>query len=187
MTAHLDTRVKIEKEAANLFNKKGFAATSMSDIAEAVGITKASLYHFFKNKESLYLSLIGQVISEAQLILGRGRSEGIDHVDHLKQLLHDLMELASSKERLMRQPEMALMGTSPGECLLLVGEVSKLEKLMTEHLVVIGHENPSLGTQIVFHSLFGYLKRRQFDKDSPPPNEFADYLISLFLPRENIN
>lgn len=188
MSANLDTRVKIEREAANLFNKKGFAATSMSDIAEAVGITKASLYHFFKNKESLYLSLIGQVISEAQGILGKERDPEVSPVDHLKQLLYELLDLTGSKERLMRQPEVALMGTSPSECMTLIGEVTKLEEFMKNHLTLIGHENPSLGTQIVFHSMFGYLKRCQMDPNSPTPHEFADYLISLFLPRrENIN
>ncbi|WP_293382459.1 TetR/AcrR family transcriptional regulator [Phenylobacterium sp. SCN 70-31] len=40
-------------QAARLFVAKGYDATSMSDIAQAVNITKAGLYHFVKSKEDL--------------------------------------------------------------------------------------------------------------------------------------
>jgi AcrR family transcriptional regulator len=44
--------------AARLFVEKGFAATSMSEIAAAVGITKAGLYHFVESKDELAINLI---------------------------------------------------------------------------------------------------------------------------------
>lgn len=44
--------------AAQLFVEKGFSAASMSDIAEAVGITKAAIYHFVPNKEQLLFNLM---------------------------------------------------------------------------------------------------------------------------------
>jgi AcrR family transcriptional regulator len=44
--------------AARLFVTKGYAGTSMEDIAQAVGITKAGLYHFVTGKEELSLNLI---------------------------------------------------------------------------------------------------------------------------------
>jgi AcrR family transcriptional regulator len=49
---------RIYNVAARLFVAKGFAATSMNDIAQAVGITKAGLYHFVKSKDELSLNLI---------------------------------------------------------------------------------------------------------------------------------
>lgn len=54
-----DSRLgQIYREAARLFVEKGFAATSMNEIAAAVGITKAGLYHFVKSKDELALNLI---------------------------------------------------------------------------------------------------------------------------------
>ncbi|MBO0727006.1 MAG: helix-turn-helix transcriptional regulator, partial [Blastocatellia bacterium] len=35
--------------AAKIFCDKGYDATSMSDIADAVGITKAGIYHYVKS------------------------------------------------------------------------------------------------------------------------------------------
>jgi AcrR family transcriptional regulator len=49
---------QIYAAAAHLFVEQGFAATSMSQIAAAVGITKAGLYHFVASKDELALNLI---------------------------------------------------------------------------------------------------------------------------------
>jgi len=45
-------------QAAKLFATSGFAGASMQDLAKAVGITKASLYHFFKDKEEIHSSVV---------------------------------------------------------------------------------------------------------------------------------
>lgn len=49
---------QIYVQAARLFVEKGYDGTSMSDIAEAVSITKAGLYHFVKSKEDLLYTLV---------------------------------------------------------------------------------------------------------------------------------
>ena len=51
-------REQIFVHAAQMFCTRGFSATSMTDIAEAVGITKAGLYHFVSNKEELLYTLM---------------------------------------------------------------------------------------------------------------------------------
>lgn len=47
-------RGDIVREASQLFLKDGFAATSMSTIARAVGGSKATLYRYFPTKEALF-------------------------------------------------------------------------------------------------------------------------------------
>lgn len=43
----------IIKTVAPIFNRKGYAATSMSDLTAATGLTKGAIYGNFKNKEEL--------------------------------------------------------------------------------------------------------------------------------------
>ncbi len=50
------TAAYIIKTVAPIFNKLGYAATSMSDLTEATGLTKGSLYGNFENKEALALA-----------------------------------------------------------------------------------------------------------------------------------
>jgi AcrR family transcriptional regulator len=59
-----DLRVEISKVAESLFAERGFDGTSLRDIAQQVGTTKALVYHYFRNKEDLYLSLLEAAISE---------------------------------------------------------------------------------------------------------------------------
>jgi len=47
--------------AAEVIWKKGFAGAKLDDIAEAAGIVKGSLYHYFESKEEIYERLIRNV------------------------------------------------------------------------------------------------------------------------------
>jgi len=47
------TKQKILNYAASLFAEKGFAETSIRELAEAVGLNSASLYHHFPTKNSI--------------------------------------------------------------------------------------------------------------------------------------
>lgn len=49
--------------ALDLFIRKGYAATKISDIAESVGMSVGLLFHYFKSKEDLYDKLIEHGIS----------------------------------------------------------------------------------------------------------------------------
>ncbi len=39
--------------AARMFNQKGYHGTSLDEVASEIGVTKAALYYYFKNKEAL--------------------------------------------------------------------------------------------------------------------------------------
>src|SRR5687768_8479847 len=52
------TRQFIIERSAPIFNKKGIAATAMSDIMEATKLSKGSLYVHFENKEVLAYSAV---------------------------------------------------------------------------------------------------------------------------------
>ncbi len=71
------TRARILREAMELFNTKGYHATSISDIIEASGVQRGNLYFHFKNKEDLALALIETAHKEYLAYLNtraRGRS-----------------------------------------------------------------------------------------------------------------
>lgn len=59
-----NTKQVILEESLALFSKQGFEATSISQIAEAVGIKKASLYSHFSSKQAILDTLIDIVLTE---------------------------------------------------------------------------------------------------------------------------
>jgi TetR/AcrR family transcriptional regulator, cholesterol catabolism regulator len=59
-TTEESTEVRLRREAARLFRKQGYARTSTRELAAAVGLQSASLYHYMSNKEDLLRSIIKQ-------------------------------------------------------------------------------------------------------------------------------
>jgi TetR/AcrR family transcriptional regulator, cholesterol catabolism regulator len=51
-------RVEICRTAAQVFRDRGYDATSVSDVARALGLTKAGLYHYFDSKEALLFEIM---------------------------------------------------------------------------------------------------------------------------------
>ncbi|HEY2515925.1 MAG TPA: TetR/AcrR family transcriptional regulator [Polyangiaceae bacterium] len=55
-------REEILDEATQLFAERGYEGTSMADLAEKVGLRKASLFHHFASKEVLYAAVLARLI-----------------------------------------------------------------------------------------------------------------------------
>ncbi|MEW6258932.1 MAG: TetR/AcrR family transcriptional regulator [Thermodesulfobacteriota bacterium] len=64
--------------AARLFSQKGYAGTSIREIVEAAGITKPTLYYYFRNKEELYIELMETAVATFDSVLQEGLSETAD-------------------------------------------------------------------------------------------------------------
>ncbi len=62
------TRDQILDAAAEIFREKGYHAASMQDIAGAVNLQKASLYHHVSSKQEILLALLDQAL---ELLTGR--------------------------------------------------------------------------------------------------------------------
>jgi TetR/AcrR family transcriptional regulator len=69
-------RQEVLREAAGFFNFKGYHATSLTEIATSLGVTKAALYHYFPNKNSLLAACFEQAMEICFEALERGRKEG---------------------------------------------------------------------------------------------------------------
>jgi TetR/AcrR family transcriptional regulator, cholesterol catabolism regulator len=62
---------EITQAAVRLFEKKGYHATSVQDIADEVGLQKGSLYHYISSKEDLLMQLAHRSISDFNLRMER--------------------------------------------------------------------------------------------------------------------
>jgi AcrR family transcriptional regulator len=71
-------RTRILEASRDLFVKKGFAATSVGDIAQAAGVVRATVYNNFEDKEDILAAIIGDYMAGygriAQTLRKRARS-----------------------------------------------------------------------------------------------------------------
>ncbi|BDE95947.1 TetR/AcrR family transcriptional regulator [Raoultibacter timonensis] len=57
-----DTKAAILDEAMRLFSEQGFRATTVRDIASAVGIKDASLYNHYPSKQAMFDAIVEQAL-----------------------------------------------------------------------------------------------------------------------------
>jgi AcrR family transcriptional regulator len=70
-----DTRARIQEVALELFTDQGYEATSLREIAERLGVTKAALYYHFKTKDDIVASLIDDRVGMVEDLLEWARSQ----------------------------------------------------------------------------------------------------------------
>ncbi len=82
-----ERRAEIVAIAMSLFREKGYYATSLGDIADAIGFTKPAIYYYFESKDELLFTIVDEVVTDAlrriRAIAGREGS--------VAERLHDLL------------------------------------------------------------------------------------------------
>lgn len=78
----------ITSTIAPIFNRKGYAATSLSDITNATGLTKGAVYGNFDNKETLYLQCFDHLASKIINSLENRVEQAEDPFDGLVQFAY---------------------------------------------------------------------------------------------------
>ncbi len=77
------TRARILDAARELFADRGYAGTSMRDLADELGMTKAALYYHFPGKAQILLALVEPLLDELEALGGRGREDAMRGYVHL--------------------------------------------------------------------------------------------------------
>src|SRR6478736_5554409 len=89
-------RADIVGAATKLFSEKGYAQTTMSDIARASGLQQSSLYYWFRNKEQLLQETLLVNRAPLKFIAEVGAGSGSPAVKLYRLLRFDTMQLALS-------------------------------------------------------------------------------------------
>ena len=96
--ARTNTAQKIIAHATDLFREKGYHATSMNDIANGIGLKKASLYNHFSSKEMIARKVVDAVCLEFEnTIFNIGYKEEIAASDRLREVLDSLYRYFQDK------------------------------------------------------------------------------------------
>jgi AcrR family transcriptional regulator len=74
-----DTRARIQQIALELFAEQGYERTSLREIAERLGVTKAALYYHFKSKEDIVRSFTEDYFAQLDALIEWGRSQPPGH------------------------------------------------------------------------------------------------------------
>jgi AcrR family transcriptional regulator len=85
-------REMILARAAALFAQGGYPGTSMNQVAQACGLSKATLYHYFRDKYELLVSIAEGHVTRLQGIVGAALAEEDTPRGQLRALVRRLVE-----------------------------------------------------------------------------------------------
>lgn len=85
-------RDAVLREASASFNKRGFHGTSLDDVAQRLGVTKAALYYYFANKQAVLKACFDLAMEVAFSNVDQAKSEGTNGRDKLRIVLAGFLE-----------------------------------------------------------------------------------------------
>jgi AcrR family transcriptional regulator len=103
--------VEVLDKAASLFASQGFASTSLKDVADAVGLSRSSIYYYYPNKDALLAELIQGVTVPVANIFREVDKRGLSPLAEIREVVRLLVLWVADPRthfRLMDQSEAEL-------------------------------------------------------------------------------
>jgi len=116
-TPRTDTRSRVQKVALELFAEQGYEKTSLREIAERLGVTKAALYYHFKSKEDIVHSFTDDYFTEIDTLLDWARTQPRGHETRLAVLDRYVGIVLAGSEvfRFLEQNRASVQGMEAGK------------------------------------------------------------------------
>lgn len=187
-------REAIEKAAARVFLRDGYAGASMDVIAREADVSKATLYSHFRSKEDLFSAIIcqqcGQLVGEAQT----SEAAGAPPEDVLRRLGQRFLENILSPDLLAfyrvvageayRFPELGKTIYQSGPGPARVALAAYLRDLTDKGRLAVEH--PEIAADQFFGALLGGIHFRQILQLERPPSRrtvelWVDTAVGAFL------
>jgi TetR/AcrR family transcriptional regulator, cholesterol catabolism regulator len=181
------TRQSILHAAAGLFREQGYAAVSLRDIAEAVGMKTGSLYYHFSSKESLVeeiLALGTQGAFDASKAAVEALGPAADPVDKLgavvlahTRFLHDEEDFASANLKILHQVPPAIRERHVRQDRAYGHFVAEIIDEISATYGLAPGVDPSILRMLCFGAMNWSIS--WFDPEGASPSQIADQLMTM--------
>jgi len=91
------TRARILRAAERVFAERGYEGARLREIAAAVGIRKASLFHHFAGKEELYQAVLEESVRDVGREIARTLGRPVPHAERLRELVSVYVDLVADR------------------------------------------------------------------------------------------
>jgi AcrR family transcriptional regulator len=88
---YADPRALILARAAELFARRGWSAATMNDVAAACAVSKATLYHYFRDKTALLARIALGHVETLETVVAQVKARRLGAEDELRALIEAFM------------------------------------------------------------------------------------------------
>jgi len=120
------TRQTLLDAGLKVFSQKGYADTTLDDIAEEAGVTRGAIYHHFGGKAELYNSVIAEGWERIMPAIERGIAEGSNALEQLQRSFVYFVRFAVEDEAFRAINELMLFKTEMSDDLEAGMEMKRL-------------------------------------------------------------
>jgi AcrR family transcriptional regulator len=152
------TQKVIVETAAELFAQRGFGATSLNDIAEALGVTKVALYYHVKNKEEILRLIYLMVLNIAEEPLRRIAESELSPVEKLRHAVEHHISVTvntSPAIKVFYREHAYLTGPFAREIILREKEYERYFEQILQEGIAKGTFKPGFDSKIITFGLLG--------------------------------
>jgi AcrR family transcriptional regulator len=93
-------RSEIAHKAIEVLARKGFQSATIQDIADAAGLGKGTIYHYFKTKEEILMAVSGEIFLEMERSLGAALLRMDEPEERLAALIQESLNITEELEHL---------------------------------------------------------------------------------------
>ncbi len=104
---------QILETAKDLFINKGYHGLSMREISDALGVSKAALYYYFKDKEELFLAILKIYLDEMSQALDRIESESALYKEQIRHFIEYVLTQPAKQRATIRLASQEITHLTP--------------------------------------------------------------------------
>ncbi|MES5483946.1 TetR/AcrR family transcriptional regulator [Bradyrhizobium sp. INPA03-11B] len=180
-----DKRLSMLHRAAELFAASGYVGTSMNTIADACGVSKALLYHYYPDKEAILFDILSSHLETLVTAVRKASASAGDPVERFRTIVATLLELYRHADA-EHQVQIASLKLLPKD---------KQQPLLASERILVGIMSDALAAAVpaakqkrvlkpLTMSVFGMLNWHYmwFREGGPMTRaEYADFVAQLVL------
>lgn len=180
-----DKRLSMLHRSAELFAASGYVGTSMNTIADACGVSKALLYHYYPDKEAILFDILSLHLEKLVAAVRKASVSAGDPVERFRTIVATLLELYRHADA-EHQVQIASLKLLPKD---------KQQPLLASERILVGIMSDALAAAVpaakqkrvlkpLTMSVFGMLNwHYMWFRDGGPMTraEYADFVAQLVL------
>ena len=144
------------RTAIELFNARGYDATSMGDLADELGITKSAIYHHVPSKEHLLAQALDEALDELDAVIATARQGDGSAYQRLRDVVRRSVEVLVE-----HQPAVTLLLRVHGNSDIELEALRRRRRIdadlagLVREAIAEGALRPDLDPDLVSRLLFG--------------------------------
>ncbi|MFA5585402.1 MAG: TetR/AcrR family transcriptional regulator [Saccharofermentanales bacterium] len=99
----IESRKRILKASRRLFSAQGYEETMMEEIARQAEVSKATVYNYFPNKESLLIGIVDEVADRVEELLELNPADGSNCLQRVQIVLEEIVDASLQYPDLSRR------------------------------------------------------------------------------------